>query len=667
MPRKKKGLQNPYKSAIFESTLYKQFEASKNVEISENTGDLDKTNSNVSFNSLNAASDQNSSSKHNRLDDKNTALQIEGAFQQEERHDVEQPLQKYNLETKNCFKLKLPAKKNLLCLKVRIPKTNLLENGFTPSLEDVSANNSQGILYKEESAESSTSIDTTDLKSLLFTKENHGSQSENSIVKEDSFVVDRPIADTEALMDQSEIQNSSKSEVSNMKQEISKECSSPLTVDNLELDNKAFVYASNQGPDSQSVFTNMHKHEDDVFNDKQDLDDIEDIISLSFGSVTSSNESANNENASFLLSSYAGDPDNSCSFEFPVENVDWSSIMPVITYAMSLYVEIPTKPTQKKTQEKIKEARNVNKKDSVKARKDTDQSVFFESTYLYFLKKVCNLTKRECVMYGRDQNKLLMERAAKNKAEVLKLKRHYAVKEDRGVRIFSSIKKEEGPNYIGAAKEEKLESVFLEKISAINPIVLPEYEKDSFEYMVYKYGENLETISKKLNMDIKDVIVIYYLNYYGSEIKIVGPLLEKYVDDEWSITDRILFEENFTKYTTKFSKYMMNKSEEELKIYYKFYLKNYLPVNWSEEERSLFARLIGAYKKDWNDMANYFKSKNANELKVYYSSYFKKLDEEERLKEQELSPGDSQLQVTTHKKRGRKPNLMKAIEKDDGS
>ncbi|KAM0679965.1 hypothetical protein GINT2_001907 [Glugoides intestinalis] len=715
MPRKKKGLENPYKSTIFESELYKEFEASKHAEMSENTEYINKANENESFSCITTTLDGSSLTEHSKPEDGNTAFWIERTIQKEENDKDKQNSQKYDFETVNSFKFKLPTMKSLSCLKVRIPKGTLNESA--------SINNSQGIVCKEDSG----SIERIKLKSL-FTEEHANNQAiihvdnqviiyannqaiieENNVADpvaivdpvavadpvavvdpvavadpvavvdhvaivdhvavvdpvdiQDISILGQSIISTDVSINLSEFQNSNKSEISSITQEIHKDYSSPLPDNNFIAHHQPFVYASNQNPNFQSVITKMHnQQEDNIFYDKQDLDSIEDAVSLSFGSETASDDCLKHENPSFLLSSNTQDPDNSCSFDFPSEKIDWSSIMPVITYAMSLCVEIPIKLTPKKSEEKTKDVKLISKKETIRPRKETDQSIFFESTYLYFLKKVCNLSKRECAMYGMVQNKMLMERATKNKAELLKTKKHYALKEGRGVRIFSSIKLEEG-----LGKEEDLESVFLEKINRISPIVLPEYEKNSFEYMVYKYGENLETISKKLNMDIKDVIVIYYLKYYGAAIKIEGPLLEKYVDDEWCIMDRILFEENFMKYTTKFSKYMMNKSEEELKIYYKFYLKNYLPVNWTEEERSLFARLIGSYKKDWDGMAKYFQTKNANELKVYYSSYFKKLDEEERIKEQELAPGDTQLHVSIQKKRGRKPNLMKAVEKEEGS
>lgn len=336
------------------------------------------------------------------------------------------------------------------------------------------------------------------------------------------------------------------------------------------------------------------------------------------------------------------------SLEFPTEDegdisvgsVDWESLEPVISFVI-----------EGSLQRRKPEAPLPQRRDSI------DQGVFFDPRYLYFLKKVCGLSKKECVAYGKDQHRLLIDRAAKSRADVPPAKTYTIEREEGGVRIFYGN-----------------QEVFLKRTEEIGDIPLPEYKKDDFEYMVYKYGESLELISKKTGMDIRDVILIYYMKYYNVSIEMTGTLLDKYVDEEWTMNDRILFEENFTKYGTKFHKFMMDKPEHELRIYYKFYLRNYLPLNWTDRERSLFAYLVGVYKKDWNAMAQRFQdvcgedTKDANDLRVYYGTYFKKLDEEEKMKELLLggSVGFQGLEAA-RKRRGRKPTLKPDDEpvKDD--
>lgn len=208
--------------------------------------------------------------------------------------------------------------------------------------------------------------------------------------------------------------------------------------------------------------------------------------------------------------------------------------------------------------------------------------------------------------------------------------------------------------------------MLIRKVERISDLKIPPYDKVSFEYLVYKYNDNLKKIASESSMCIKDVILIYYLKYHNRTLEMTGSLLDKYVDAEWSLRDRIIFEENFNKYGNKFNKFIINKNEEELRIYYRFYLKNYLPVNWNEEERTLFAHLILIYKKDWNSMAEHFERKNSNDLRVFYSSYFKKLDEEERGRELnlvELKVGEGVELVAAGeregvpKKRGRKKQI----------
>lgn len=321
--------------------------------------------------------------------------------------------------------------------------------------------------------------------------------------------------------------------------------------------------------------------------------------------------------------SFSSSDNEFSSLEFPDSSdtslIDWDSIVPIITFVQSMFSERKKEP----------------KRDSL------DTTVFFDPRYLYFLKKVCGLSKKECVAYGKEQYKLLGERANKSKAEIPPVKGYSVLNEPEGATI--TIEGNKIP-------------VTLRRIEKIQPIELPTYVKDEFEYLVYKYGENVEMISRKMEIDIRDVILIYYMKYYNVPIEMTGSLLDKYVDEEWNMNDRIMFEENFNKHGTKFNKFMMNKSVEELRIYYRFYLKNYLPINWTPEERGQFARLVGVYRKDWEAMSSHFETsgKNANDLRVFYGSYFKKLDEEEKAKEYLLGGGGEEGTDSAKGRRGRK-------------
>lgn len=115
-----------------------------------------------------------------------------------------------------------------------------------------------------------------------------------------------------------------------------------------------------------------------------------------------------------------------------------------------------------------------------------------------------------------------------------------------------------------------MNSVHIEKLPEIKNLIFPSYEKENFEYLVYKHGDSLELFSNKTNIDIKNVTLIYYLKYHNVFIEISGTLLNKYVGEEWCINDRMLFEENFSKYGTKFTKFMMSKHESELRINYRY-------------------------------------------------------------------------------------------------
>ena len=376
---------------------------------------------------------------------------------------------------------------------------------------------------------------------------------------------------------------------------------------------------------------------------------VDDILSLEFPSGDGAEFSVPSDTDSI---SWADSTSSVCSdsLVFPVEisssvSIDWEPIVPIIKYMISVMQKREAKAPGKTREEKKKRKPAVVKNTQ-------DDSVFFDPRYLYFLKKVCNLGKKDCVLYGRDHMRSLVERAEKSKATA-----------PDGWTSYNATKRRDGAVVVcttGTAEK----TVTLRKTSTIKQVVLPAYDKDAFEYSVYRNGENPVKIAHEVGMDAKEAILVYHMKYYGVEIEMVGSLLERYVNDEWTINDRVLFEENFSKYGTKFSKYMMNKSEDELKIYYRFYINNYLPVNWSETERALFAQLIGMCKKDWTQMAEHFETKDVNELMVYYNSYFKKLDDEGRLKEQQLTGTTLLKPELQQKRRGRKPRPAVAADEE---
>lgn len=377
---------------------------------------------------------------------------------------------------------------------------------------------------------------------------------------------------------------------------------------------------------------------------------------------------------------------------------DWESIIPILNYVRSLECAVspPMKVEDKpihldsgsvvtmlaveeetpKGDAAISKSGRSSKRDSLKNRGGGESNAHIDLRYLYFLKKVCNLTKKDARVYCQHQNKLLVERSIKNKAKVQPKKRYLfeAIEDSTSIHILacsktggkakamdSSVSSDvQRMDEIKAGEVVPEKSVILKRALEIKDISIPPYDRDEFGYLVYKHGDDLVSIAKGMKMDLKDVILVYYFEYCSRHLEITGSLLEKYVEEEWTITDRILFEENFMKYGTKFNKFMINKSEVDLRIYYRYYLKNYIPINWTEQERAMFSLLFSTYKKDWNSMQKNFPNKTPNDLRVFYGSYFKKLDEEERIRESQLAGGE-EAQVKT-KKRGRKPGTTKLSE-----
>lgn len=358
------------------------------------------------------------------------------------------------------------------------------------------------------------------------------------------------------------------------------------------------------------------------------------------------------------------------SVEFPESEhfyiykcMNWNEILPIINYISSLknkakLFDSPTGIEKEKSAQLIRTRKAKDKiiRKEALLKADTQEDYpFLNPGYLYFLKKGCNLTKRDAYFFCSENARALTDRATKNVAAILPRKRYFSDVNGTGVSVFSILDmrvKVANPSEATQKKDEG--SIFLRKVKNIGSIVCPPYDSLKFEYSVFKYKDDLVSISNAMEMDSKDVILIYYLYYNNVNIEIKDDLLDMYVQDEWSMTDRILFEENFMRHSTKFNNFMMNKSGEDLRIYYKYYIKNYLPMNWTESERATFSFLFNIYKKDWNAMQKNFHNKSSDDLKVFYSSYFKKLDEKERMKEAQLCDFEGMASEHTPKKRGRK-------------
>ncbi|ELA42577.1 uncharacterized protein VICG_00329 [Vittaforma corneae ATCC 50505] len=156
---------------------------------------------------------------------------------------------------------------------------------------------------------------------------------------------------------------------------------------------------------------------------------IDELCSFSFGSyfdndslIVSTDTDNSVKLSNTITSSFLSDiSEDSQSFAFPedkemsMESIDWSVLEPVITFVSSKCISHEYKPSS----HKYKQANSIlsdksieNKTGLVESprklfpKKDSvDQSIFFDPRYLYFLKKACNLSKKECVAYGKGADK----------------------------------------------------------------------------------------------------------------------------------------------------------------------------------------------------------------------------------------------------------------------
>lgn len=102
--------------------------------------------------------------------------------------------------------------------------------------------------------------------------------------------------------------------------------------------------------------------------------------------------------------------EDSQSIEFPsdetnnlsIGSIDWLLFEPIVSFVLS---SCNIQALSKKIEESPQKLVIKNE--------TTDQSAFFDQKYHYFHKKVCNLSKKECMIYGKEQCKLLLERSIK--------------------------------------------------------------------------------------------------------------------------------------------------------------------------------------------------------------------------------------------------------------
>ncbi|KMV66763.1 hypothetical protein M970_010930 [Encephalitozoon cuniculi EcunIII-L] len=285
--------------------------------------------------------------------------------------------------------------------------------------------------------------------------------------------------------------------------------------------------------------------------------------------------------------------------------------------------------------------------------KDVMPEILEDCRYRHFLKRVFPSMERDderVLKYIVDQRLMLEHRARRNRAEIPELGSMLA---QAPMAIISSI-----PKISGAGLSEEEDRIASD--------------------LILKYRNNFKKIKELApQLDIKKCILKYYLmkdKTYGyikhksgrisdSEVKLV-------VESQWSEYEMNVFAQHFRMFGRSWAKYqsLINKSEKDLKMFFRYYTKFVLPPGgssttasapvrrvsiskedvlrkWTIDERQVFAIYFPYYNKNWVSMAAYFPSKTSSDLRQYYNRYYKGLSyNEQRL---EASLYDFGRQLTT--------------------
>lgn len=238
--------------------------------------------------------------------------------------------------------------------------------------------------------------------------------------------------------------------------------------------------------------------------------------------------------------------------------------------------------------------------------------------YLYFLKTVCQQSKKEALKFIKNNLKRLIIASIRNTAGVPDKTDYQIIKNSNKL-----------------IKKQNNKEITIKRIKSMNKIKSKSGNNLELEYLIYKYGCDYRKIAQASGLTSQDAILEYYL----AIPKIERPnkeLLRIIADRDWPEGDRILFEENFKRHGHKYWKYQMPKNEEEIATYALYYGLNNIPEGWNREERGAFARTYSEINKNWPEYETILPEKTARQIKKYYREYFSKLTESEQSEEMHL-------------------------------
>lgn len=263
--------------------------------------------------------------------------------------------------------------------------------------------------------------------------------------------------------------------------------------------------------------------------------------------------------------------------------------------------------------------------------------------YRYFLQRIFPTIQRDetgVQEYIMEQRAMLLRRARENQAEVPE---------------------------VGISRGKAPMDV-ISSIPEISGTELSEEDDRAVEELILKYGNDFKRIMGFVpHLSAGKCVLKYYLmknkthayikqkpgRISDSEIKLI-------VEGEWSEYERDMFIQHFKVFGRSWGKYrsVINKSERDLKIFFRYYTKFVLPLRkgssvaavgkrysvgkeevlrkWTIDERQVFAIYFPYYNRNWVSMAAYFPSKTPSDLRQYYNRYYKNLSYNEQRLEASL-------------------------------
>ncbi len=239
--------------------------------------------------------------------------------------------------------------------------------------------------------------------------------------------------------------------------------------------------------------------------------------------------------------------------------------------------------------------------------------------YLHFIKKTCGINKGNAYEYMKYQNRLLNERCKINKADILpSVKTTEAVREGNSMVIRT------------VTNEDTIEETKLEKVAEICSVKSPSFDWKEFEYCVYKNEDDIVELSKAIGLGMEEAILAYYLNCHRVSVD-NKTLINTIIGRDWTEADKKYFESNYKKHGSKFWKYKMDKSTNEIEIYHKWYVEHMINLRWTEEEKKIFKENIDTFKGKWKEITDKLPGKTTKDIKEFYRDYYLKSIENEKI------------------------------------